>query len=358
MKLTAQVKLLPTLEQSQALKETLQIANVACNHISAYAWEKKIFGQYALHGALYHQVKEQFGLTAQMVIRCEGKVGDAYKLDKKKLRQFKKHGSIPFDDRILRWYIDRGEVSIWTMQGRQRIPFVCGDRQRKLLASRQGESDLVYSEGKFYLLATCNVIDPTPRGTQDFLGVDLGISNLAVDSEGEKFSGSTVKGLRHRHARLRAKLQSKGTKSAKRLLKHRNKKETRFARAVNHVISKKLVAKAQRTGKGIALEDLKGIRDRIRVRKPQRRTQHSWSFNQLRAFVEYKAKLAGVQVVLVDPRNTSRTCPACGHCAQGNRPERDVFRCVHCNLSGCADTIAAENIRRAAVNRPYADAAG
>ncbi len=358
MKLTAQVKLVPTPGQAQALKETLVRANAACNWISVWAWEKKVFGQFSLHHQVYYEVKEHFGLTAQMAVRCEGKVADAYKIDKKALRQFKKHSAIPYDDRILRWYVEKGEVSIWTAAGRQRIPFVCGDRQRKMLLSRQGESDLVYSDGQFYLLATCNAVDPTPRETKDFLGVDLGITNIATDSEGEAFSGSQVKGLRHRHAELRAKLQSKDTKSAKRLLKKRSRKESRFARDVNHCISKKLVAKAQGTARGIALEDLKGIRERITVRRAQRRIQHSWGFNQLRLFVEYKARLAGVVVVLVDPRNTSRTCPSCGFCDKANRPTRDLFRCVQCNLSGCADYFAAVNIGRAAVNRPYAEAAG
>lgn len=357
MKLTAQIKLVPTQEQAQAMKDTLQVANAACNYLSAYAWEHKMFSHYSLHGVLYYEVKEKFSLTAQVVVRCEAKVGDAYKLDKKALRQFKKHSAISYDDRILRWYVGKDEVSIWTVAGRQRIPFVCGDRQRKMLQSRQGESDLAYVEGQFYLLATCNAIDPTPRDARDFLGVDLGISNIATDSEGEKFSGAQVKGLRHRHAELRSKLQAKGTKSAKRLLKKRSRKESRFARDVNHCISKKLVAKAQGTARGIALEDLKGIRERITVRKAQRRIHYSWSFNQLRFFVEYKSRLAGVRVVLIDPRNTSRTCPSCGHCDKAHRPTRDLFRCVHCNLSGCADTIAAVNIGRAAVNRSYAEAA-
>lgn len=354
----AQVKLIPTQEQGQALKETLQVANAACNYISAYAWEHKMFGHYALHGALYYEAKEQFGLTAQVVVCCLAKVGDAYKLDKKQLRQFKKRSAIAYDDRILRWYADKGEVSIWTIAGRQRIPFVCGERQRQLLGSRQGESDLVYCGGIFYLLATCNAVEPTSRETRDFLGVDMGIVNLTTDSEGECFSGSQIKSLRHRHADLRTKLQAKGTKSAKRLLRKRNRKESRFARDVNHCISKKLVAKAQGTGRSLALENLKGIRKRLIVRKAQRRIQHSWGFHQLRSFIEYKARLTGVQVVLVDPRNTSRTCVSCGHISKENRPSRDIFLCVRCGFSGHADHVAAENIRRAAVNRPYADAAG
>ena len=357
MKLTAQVKLCPTPEQAIALKKTLEKANTACDHISAWAWKNRTFGQYHIHRGIYHETKSMYGLTAQVVVRCISKVADAYKLDKKSKRTFRPHGSISYDDRILRWYVDRSEVSIWADGERIKVPFVCGDRQRKLLVSRQGESDLVLFGGKFYLLATCNVVDPTPTETKDFLGVDLGIANIATDSTGETFSGGLVNGLRKRHAKLRARLQAKGTKSAKRLLKKRRRKESRFARCVNHCISKSLVAKAQGTNRGIALEDLKGIRSRIRLRKPQRRIQHSWAFFQLRAFIEYKTKLAGVRVVLVNPRNTSRTCPQCGCVDKANRPSQSLFLCVKCSYSANADFNAAENIRRAAVNQPYADAA-
>ncbi|OGG53447.1 MAG: transposase [Candidatus Handelsmanbacteria bacterium RIFCSPLOWO2_12_FULL_64_10] len=357
MKLTAQVKLCPSPEQAQALKKTLEVANAACNHISAWAWENKTFGQYRIQKGVYGEVKALFGLTAQVVVRCIAKVADAYKLDRKKKRTFRPHGSIAYDDRILRWYVDRGEVSIWADGKRRRVPFICGDQQRKLLASRQGESDLVFFGGNFYLLATCNVVDPTPTETKGFLGVDLGIKNIATDSTGETFSGGLVNGLRKRHAKLRAQLQAKGTKSAKRLLKKRRRKEARFARYVNHCISKKLVVKAKDTGKGIALENLKGIRSRITVHRSQRRIQHSWAFAQLRAFIEYKAKLAGVPIVLVDPRNTSRTCPKCGCVDKANRSSQAVFSCVSCAFSGHADHVAADIIRRVAVNRPYADAA-
>ncbi len=127
-----------------------------------------------------------------------------------------------------------------------------------------------------------------------------------------------------------------------------------MARDTNHCISKRIVSKAQRTGSGIAMEDLSGIRGRTRVRRRQRRTMHSWSFNQLRRFVLYKAALAGVPVVFVDPRNTSRTCIECGHIDKRNRPNRDTFHCCSCGFSGAADSIAAENIRRAAVNPPNA----
>lgn len=347
--MTVQVKLLTSKEQSDTLKETLRASNAAANEISQVAWESRCFGQYKLHKLTYHAVKASSGLSAQMVVRAIAKVANAYKLDKKRKRTFKPLGAIAYDDRILRW--KDSEVSIWTVSGRQTIPFVCGERTAELLKSRQGESDLLFRSGKWYLLAAVNVEEP-PLGTpEDWIGIDLGVKNIAADSE-ETYSGGELRGLRHRYQRVRSRLQSKGTKSAKRRLKKRRQKERRMARDTNHRISKRIVQKAQRTGKGIALEDLKGIRSRIRARRPQRRTLHSWSFFQLRSFVEYKAKLAGVPVVFVDPRNTSRTCPECGCVDKRNRPNRNAFCCTACGFAGPADNIAAVNIGRVAVMLP------
>lgn len=93
------------------------------------------------------------------------------------------------------------------------------------------------------------------------------------------------------------------------------------------------------------------------VRKAQRRDRISWSFSQLRQFIEYKAAIAGVHVFLVDPRNTSRECIDCHHIDKRNRPSQSQFCCVVCGFAGHADHVAALNIRsRAAVNQPYAEA--
>jgi len=358
MKLTAQVKLLPSQEQYDALKQTLETANAACNRISERAWETHTFGHFGLHKLTYYDLRAEFGLASNVVIRCTSKVADAYKLDKRSQRTFRPTGSIAFDNHILRWYVDKSFVSIWTVAGRMKIPYTCGERQRQLLQFQQGESDLALVEGKFYLLATCNIEEPEPIDIDGVLGVDLGIKNIAVDSDGEVFSGATVNGLRHRHRRLRAKLQSKGTKSAKRLLKSRSKKEQRFATNINHTIAKQLVAKAEGTKRAIALEELTGIRTRITARRPQRATQSSWAFAQLRSFIEYKATLAGIPVFAVDPRNTSRQCPACGCIDKRNRPNQNTFSCVSCGFAGLADHIAAVNIsRRVAVNLPNVVAA-
>lgn len=353
MKLIAQVKLLTDEAQHGSLLRTLEAVNDAANHISEQAWETKTFRQYDLHHLLYYDLRRRFKLTAQIVVRVLAKVADAYKMDKTRPRFFRRHGSICYDKRILSWKLANRIVSIWTLDGRFRIPFSVGERQAELLAHLVGEADLILRDGVFYLFQTCEVEEPPTADVSEFLGVDLGIVNIAADSEGKTYSGATVNGLRKRHAKLRGKLQTKGTKASKRLLRKRSQKEQRFAAHENHCISKRIVAKAKDTGRGIALEDLSGIRDRVTVRRSQRRQHSSWAFLQLRTFIEYKAKLAGVLVKLVDPRNTSRTCPQCGHIDKANRVSQSLFSCVSCGFSGPADTIAAGNIsRRALVNEP------
>lgn len=350
MKLTIAVQLRPTTAQAAALCETLERANAACNDLSARAWESRTFGQYALHKLAYADVRAESGLSAQVVVRAISKVADAYKLDKQRRRTFRPHGAIAYDQRILRWYV--AEVSIWTVAGRARVPFVCGARERALLPHQQGESDLVYRDGRWFLYTTVNVEEPPEGEPTGWLGVDLGIVNIATDSDGTAHSGAHLSALRHRHRRLRRKLQAKGTKGSRRLLRQRRRKEGRFGTHVNHAISKRIVAVAQGTGRGIALEDLGGIRSRVSARKPQRATLHGWSFYQLRSFIEYKARLNGVAVSLVDPRNTSRTCPACGHVAKENRPDQSHFLCVSCGLAGLPDYFAAVEISRRAACKP------
>ena len=335
------------------LLHTLETANACANWLSHEAWEREVFAQYSLHKLLYYEARERFPLSAQVVVRLFAKVADAYKLDKKCERRFAKHGAISYDSRILSFAKD--SVNIWTLEGRQRVIYSAGGRQTQQLLSQQGESDLIYHRGKFYLASTCNIESPTPPEVDDFLGIDMGIVQIASDSTGESFSGSEVNNVRYRHRKLRSQLQQAQSKSAKRHLKKLAGKEFRFAQNVNHSIAKKIVEKAKRTGIGIAIENLKGIRTRIRARKSQRTILHSWAFAQLGQFLRYKSEIAGVVLVEVDPRNTSRECSECGHIDKANRPSQSKFRCQSCNYTANADYNAALNIRdRAKVNRPIA----
>ncbi len=356
MKLVVQVQLVADQQQRAVLQETLCRANAACNWLSEQAWNAATFRQFSLHKLAYHAARKKFAdLSSQVLVRAIAKVADAYKLDRAKLRTFRPLGSIAYDGRILSWNLASETVSIWTTSGRLSIAFKCGDRQRVLLRFDRGEADLILRQGKFYLFVTVDVPDCSEQKTLGWLGVDVGIVNIATTSSGRNFSGAHLKSLRVRAFRLRRKLQKKGTRSAKRLLKKRRAREGRFSRHVNHEISKQIVAEAERTEHGIALENLDGIRARTRACRNQRRVLHSWAFGDLQDKIAYKAQRAGVPVCYVDPRNTSRECRVCGHVVKGNRRTRDLFACLACGHIADADVNAACVIaRRAAVDQPHA----
>jgi IS605 OrfB family transposase len=151
----------------------------------------------------------------------------------------------------------------------------------------------------------------------------MGIVNIATTSTGQRASGARLNRYRKRHRRLRQRLQAKKTSSSRRLLKKRGRKEARFAADVNHQISKRIVAEAERTGRGIAVERLTGIRDRVRLRKPQRAALHSWAFAQLGSFLAYKAKRGGVRLSKSTPRTRRRRAlPAAGSQRKTAAPKR------------------------------------
>jgi putative transposase len=357
MKLIAQVQLQPTSEQADALRRTLEQPNAACDAISNHAWNAQTFRQFDLHHLCYYTIKDTFNLSAQMTVRCIAKVADAYKLHRAAKRSFRPHGSIAYDDKLLTWAMDAQHVSIWTVDGRLKdVPFVAGERQLALLAARRGETDLVYRRGKFYLLAVCDIAEPTPDEVDPVLGVDLGIVNIAADSDGVTHSGAVIERVRQRHQRRRDRLQAVGTKSAKRRLKQNSGRQRRFQTDTNHRIAKQLVAKAKRTARGIAVEELTHIRQRTKASSRQQRAKYSnWAFRQLRTFLHDKAALAGVMIVAVDPRYTSQACNRCGCVDQRNRLDQATFRCVGCGHTNLADLNAAANIRdRAVVNLPMA----
>ncbi|MEU6660749.1 transposase [Streptomyces sp. NPDC046821] len=368
MKLMVQVKLLPTPVQAAALEATLRACNEAATWVGEVAFERRAFKNFDLRRHTYGVVKERWGLGAQAAQHVIKKAADAYRALGADLKRgwlgprgsarpgrtvgepltFRPQAAQPYDDRMLSWQTAARTVSIWTVGGRMKgVAFTSGPNQLKTLALyRQGESDLVCRDGAWYLLATCEVPE-TPANTDplDFLGVDLGIVNIATTSDGRIMAGRQLNRLRSRDRRLRIKLQKKNTKSAARRAMRRRRKESRRARDINHKIAKHIVAEAERTSRGIALEDLTGIRARVRLRKPQRVTLHSWAFAQLGEFIAYKARKAGVPVVRVDPAYTSRTCAECGHVDKANRVSQARFVCRSCGFVDHADRNGSRNIR-------------
>ncbi len=352
MKLIVKVKLLPTPEQKASLIKTIEIFNNACNYISEIAQQNKKFGQVSLHHLCYRAVRDKFNLSAQMTVRAIGKVKESYKIEKKRLHIFKKDSAMVYDGRILTF---RGldTVSILSIDGRFKIPIVFGSYAKLEQRRVRGQADLIYRRGNLYLCLCIELPDGTPIDPKGTLGVDLGIVNIAATSDGQRFSGKTVDKVRQRMTKTKTALQKRNSKSSKRHLKKFSGKERRFKRNINHTISKKIVQIAKDTRRAIGLENLKGFR--ATVRKGQRERFGKWAFHELRSFIEYKAKLVGIPVYLVNPKNTSRACSQCGHTSKVNRKTQSEFVCVQCGFSLNADFNGAINIAlRADVSQPIA----
>src|SRR6266446_7414512 len=278
MKQTMLLKLAPTTEQAQALLETMHAFNEAANYVVSVAFAEKSADKFNLQKLVYGELRTTYQLPAQLAIRCISKASEAYKRDKSIQPTFRPEGAVVYDPRVMA-FKGSETVSLLTLAGRVLVAFRFGAYQEARMGSIKGQADLVYRQGTFYLAVTLDVPAPTPDETSDVLGVDLGIVNLATDSEGETFSGEAVEKTRKRYHALRQRLQKHGTKSAKRHLKKFSGKEARFRRNTNHVISKRIVKKAQQNKQAIALEDLRHIRQRTErtVKKSQRSKQSSWA---------------------------------------------------------------------------------
>jgi putative transposase len=389
VKQVIKVRMLPSEDQAATLGDTLNTCNRAASWLSAGMHEQQVHGQRDAQKRFYAELKERFGLSAQPAIRVIGKVAGAYAAlranieagnygppgspNRKNVQdtpiRFRADAAQPFDARCLSWQIAEivgsreATVSIWTTAGRCKgIRILAAPHDLVMLRTRPiGETDLICRDGKWFLHATVEAPEaPLAQPVNGFLGVDMEIVSIATSSDGDQAAGARLNHYRKRQQRLRARLQAKKTSSARRLLKKRRRKEARFAADLNHRISKRIVAEAQRTGRGIAVEQLGGIRARVRLRKPQRAALHSWAFAQLGGFLAYKAKQAGVAFVEVNPAYTSQTCSACGWVDKRNRRSQSEFECGRCGFVGHADHNAAINIaargveRWGEVMRPYA----
>jgi IS605 OrfB family transposase len=347
-------KLAPTPEQASDIDATLRAFAAACDFAADAARRIGSTNKVKVQHAAYAEIRQQFGLSANLAIRAIARACAALKVPERMHSQFAPT-SIDYDARIFAFHEWNWTFGLTLLSGRVKIATASGDHQKRLLEGCKPTSAALVKrrDDKYFLHVRLADQAPVPIETEGAIGVDMGVKNLATTDDGESFSGDQVEKIRRKYQRIRKTCQKRGTKSAKRKLREARMKESAFRRDTNHVVSKRIVAKAEGTGKAIAIEDLEGIGDRTTARKADRGRLRGWAFHQLRQFIAYKAALAGIPVIPVDPRDTSRTCSECGHCERGNRKSRDEFECRHCGFRCGADWNAARNIRdRAAVGRP------
>jgi IS605 OrfB family transposase len=351
MKLTVRIPLVPDAAADDALRRTTERFNQAANWAAGILFAHRITDKHTAQKLLYRDLRDRFQLTAQMAILVIHRVCEAYKPDKSIRPVFRADAAITYDPRVMR-FLGLEKVNLWTVAGRLAIPMVIGPYQAERLGYPRGQADLLCRAGQWSLYIAVEIPAAPPIEPRDFLGIDLGIVNLATDSDGTTYSGGEVERIRKKHNLQRQRLQRKGTKGARKKLKRLRRKEARFRRHQSHVISKQIVTTAQRTACGIALEKLKGIRKRVTARGGDAKNRlGSWGFAQLVGFIVYKAELAGVAIEFVDPRHSSQRCAECGHRRRSNRKSQAEFCCKRCGHSAHADANAARNHRAQALSK-------
>jgi putative transposase len=383
--LTAKLKLHTTHEQFQALRATQLAYRDALNFVSRYAFEHgKMSSGRALQQYTYDTIRTQYHLPAQMACNIPRQVGATYKglwtklktnaaarkagLTKKRskgLDQAPRYVSPTLTYNYQRDYSFKKErhVSLLTLEGRVRIPYTGYNKHVALIwhGAEIGAAKLWYDKPKkqFYLLVSLEVerAAPTPETHTSIVGVDVGIRYLAVAStligECSFYSGNQRVPKANHYARVRKRLQRKGTRSATRRLIAISKRERRLKQDANHCVSTQIARRYPHAL--IGLEDLTDIRERTPRRKKGKKAtskqrqanarQSKWAFAELQSMLAYKALVHGSMTVKVDAHYTSQSCPICGHTSKDNRPRQGLlFVCQVCHYTLHADLVGARNI--------------
>jgi putative transposase len=357
------------IEEHPALKVTLDEAVAAYHLLSEVAFSEGLSSRYKLHKAAYAEVKAHTGLTAQMTCSAIRKVAAAYK-------SMKSNRLLPseparFEKRCLdleggsrgrdfRMYPQKGIVSVSTVEGRKKLAFRCGDYQRRYLQSPEWTiqaAKLLYKrrrKGWRYELHVAVVRKEPEQRAGGVLGVDAGRRYLAVASTGRDahfFPAGHLKPRKEHFRRIRGKLKSKGTRSSTRTFIRVAGREARLTLDMQHCTAKELVQLALDSGCGaIAVERLNGIRERTGARGRKARYHHgTWVYARFLGILRYKARGAGLEVIEVDPADTSCACNNCGCIDKASR-KRLSFNCRQCGYSLHADLSAARNIRLRAIS--------
>lgn len=354
---TVVCQLSPTPDQCTQLANTCERFAEACTYVHE-TLAPALRNKDRMQALIYFDVRERFGLSANLAIQAIRRVAGARKSAQALGSTVEAFAptSVPYDARIFSFRERDWTVSLTVLHGRERLSMRLGDYQREKLHGQKPKAATLCQQpdGTYALHIQLHSTPPVPDEPIDVLGVDLGRIDIAHTSDDQTWSGRQLTDIRDHNTHLRGVLQykaSKGTRSTRRrcrqLLARLSGRERRFQRHTNHGISKALVAQASARTSALALEDLTGIRARTNQQprpKAERRRGNSWAFFQLRQFVAYKAQAAGVILHLVPAAYTSQMCHVCLHLGQRRGKH---FACTNqaCHWTGDSDLNGARNIR-------------
>jgi putative transposase len=342
MQVTVKFKILPTKEQEQYLKETLnEYISTVNNIVQSMINNRHIkLTSKDIEANLPSAVKNQAIRDAKSVYR-----------------KYKKTNKLP---------ILKKPVCIWNNQNykindclnfpvmingksqRIKVKAILTDYQKQQLNSKLGTLRITKKSGKWLAQVAIEIPEKQSSG-KEIMGVDLGLKvpAVAVTSNGKtKFfgNGRQNKYIRRKYKSLRQKLGK--AKKIKKIIQIGNK-EQKWMKDQDHKISRQIVNFAVKNNVSIIrLENLKNIRNTTRTSRKNEKNLHTWSFYRLAKFIEYKANLEGIKVEYVNPEYTSQKCPYCGEL---NKARDRKYVCKSCGYSTHRDRLGAINIMKAPV---------
>jgi len=334
------IKIRVTSERPEDLLSLMESYSQIYQIHSNWAFQNKTYSKQKAHESLYLDIRRCYTDIPSALIQCarDNALESVKAIKFKRQPKPKRYATIRYDRRTA------------TLRGEQLTISSIGKRQKFILTIPNYFKDILntwkftgctlsYNKKKQFWCHLNFEKESPNKQTGKALGIDLGIHNMAMTSDGDKFSGKEVKAHRRRYLYNRKTLQTKGTPSAKRKLKQLSGKEKRFSQQVNHNISKQLVHLPVCV---LVLEDLSKINKK--KGKHYNKRISDWSFAQLQKFIFYKAEALGKTVVFVDARYTSQKCNCCGYVSKTNR-NKNKFTCIKCGYSEHADVNAAKNIK-------------
>jgi len=336
MKLVATIKL--KVQHKEGLLDMSNTFLQAVQYAIDKGFEAKISNRFKLHHLVYKDLRQW--LPADFACEAIAKASENLKAVKLKKKPVMKSCPISFNRNLFTFSFEKVRIATFTPRQRKDIAISIPEYYWKYLDWRYQTLEIIKDrKGRlfFHITFSRDVNSTTSCRNEKIVGVDVGVNNLAVTSDGKVFKGHKTRIMQHNY--LRKRLQRKGTKSARRKLKAISGRQKRYIRAVNHKISKDIVTSADT----IVLENLKGIRKSRNkfMGKRLNRWLNSWSFYQLQSFIKYKAEREGKAVNFVSPYMTSQTCSNCGKL--GSR-YFDSFSCSHCGFSSQSDFNASKNL--------------
>ena len=375
-------------DASEKMHQTRSLYGQACNLlvpivVSDTDRKGRLWQRYNLHKVAYPMVRTQMpDLGSQLACNVMRSVSSMYQSWISNHPNFSKDKkmvlpSISFrnpvvhlDKNTIRFFNNYTEASIYTVNGRVSVRLRPGKFQLSLLAGFIAEELAgTPKENRIFKLGECNLvwkcgIKGTPSrwelhiaiekklenvslenlSLNQVMGVDVGENNAAALSTGRIFEAGKMKDDRDKYLSSRARFQRNGSRSANQALRKASGREKRHVGHINDEISKSIIEDAvERNIRLIVLEDLTDILKRVKAGQKVRARLHRWPFRDLQQKIVDKACRAGIEVIFVDPRFTSKTCPHCN--AIGTR-QKHRFVCKNCGYRAHSDLNGGRNLQR------------